>query len=136
MSAFEGIERELLSWPGVTSGPHRFGGTEFRINGREMGHMHGSSWADLPFPVGERNELVKTGRAQPHHVLPNSGWITFYIKGELDVQALLGLFRMQHKRLGKKGGYSSPSSSSDSSSSSSSKSSSKSSSLDMPPVTE
>lgn len=134
MSAFEKVKQELLSWPGVTSGTHQFGGVEFRINGREMGHMHGSSWADLPFPMSERNELVKTGRAQPHHVLPESGWVTFYIKSEQDVDALIELFRTQYKRLNKKETYSSPSSSSDSSSSSSSKSSSKSSSSDMPPI--
>lgn len=134
MEVFEKVRQELLSWPGMTSGPHRFGGVEFRINGREMGHMHGSSWADLPFPMKERDELVKTNRAQPHHVIPNSGWVTFYIKNEQDVDALVELFRMQYKRLNKKETYSSPSSSSDSSSSSSSKSSSKSSSSDMPPI--
>ena len=134
MQVFEKVKQELLSWPGVTSGPHRFGGIEFRVNGREMGHMHGSSWADLPFPMTERNELVKTGRAQPHHVIPNSGWVTFYIKSEQDADTLIELFKMQYKRLNKKEGYSSPSSSSDSSSSSSSKSSSKSSSSDMPPI--
>jgi hypothetical protein len=136
MSAFERVQRELLSWPGATSGQHRFGGIEFRINGREMGHMHGSSWADLPFPMSERNELVKTGRAQPHHVIPNSGWVTFYIREDKDVDELVELFKMQYKRLNKKETYSSPSSSSDSSSSSSSKSSSKSSSSDMPPISE
>jgi hypothetical protein len=136
MSAFERMQRELLSWPGVTSGQHRFGGIEFRINGREMGHMHGSSWADLPFPMSERNKLVKTGRAQPHHVIPNSGWVTFYIREDKDVDELVELFKMQYKRLNKKETYSSPSSSSDSSSSSSSKSSSKSSSSDMPPISE
>ncbi len=137
MGAFEKIEQELLSWPGVTSCPHRFGGTEFRVNNREMGHMHGSSWADLPFPMSVRNELVQAGKAQPHRILPNSGWVTLYIESEQDVQALLDLFRMQYKRLNKKEGYSSPSSSSDSSSSSSSsKSSSKSSSSDMPSISE
>jgi hypothetical protein len=133
VQAFEKVSRELLSWPGVTSCPHRFGGTEFRVNNREMGHMHGSSWADLPFPMNERNQLVQSGRAQPHHVIPDSGWVTFYIRSEQDAEVLLELFRMQYKRLNKKEGYSSPSSS-DSSSSSSSKSSSKSSSSDMPPI--
>lgn len=135
MGVFERVQQELLSWPGVTSGPHRFGGIEFRVNNREMGHMHGSAWADLPFPMDQRNELVKAGRAQPHHILPNSGWVTFYVKGEQDMQVLLELFRMQYRRLGKSGDYSSPSSSEDSSSSSST-SSSKPSSSDMPPISE
>jgi len=96
---FKKVKKELMSWPGVTSQPHRFGGTEFRVNGREMGHMHGGRFADLPFPMSIRNELVKGGRALPHHVLPNSGWITFLINEESDVTALIDLFRMQYERL-------------------------------------
>jgi len=98
-SAFETIEKELMSWSGVTSGAHRFGGVEFRVGGREMGHMHGSHWADLPFPMNQRDDLVEKGRASPHHVLPQSGWVTFYIKSDGDVPALLELFRMQYERL-------------------------------------
>ena len=40
-SASEVVKRELVSWLGVTVHDHRFGGMEFRVNGREMGHMHG-----------------------------------------------------------------------------------------------
>jgi hypothetical protein len=52
------IEREVLSWPSVTAHPHRFGGIEFRIGRREIGHLHGGRLADLPFPVRVREELV------------------------------------------------------------------------------
>lgn len=98
-SRFSTIEKELMSWPGVTSGVHRFGGVEFRVGGREMGHLHGSGWADLPFPMNERNELLKKGRASPHHTLPESSWVTFYIRGDDDVPALLELFKTQYNRL-------------------------------------
>src|SRR5438128_3025340 len=63
----EAIERELLSWPDVTVGQHRFGGREFRIGKREIGHLHGSSVADLPFPRAMRDELVSRGKVSPHH---------------------------------------------------------------------
>jgi hypothetical protein len=96
---FEKVKAELMSWPGVTSGPHRFGGTEFRVKGREMGHMHGGRFADLPFPMTIRNELVKDGRALPHHVLPNSGWVTFLINEEADISSLINLFHMRYERL-------------------------------------
>lgn len=43
------IEREVASWPGVSVEPHRFGGVEFRVGRRELGHLHGSRLADLPF---------------------------------------------------------------------------------------
>jgi hypothetical protein len=52
---FEKVKTELMSWPGVTLQPHRFGGTEFRISGREMGHMHGGRFADLSSILGGRS---------------------------------------------------------------------------------
>ncbi len=93
------IEREIGTWPGVTVAPHRFGGIEFRLNHREVGHLHGDRLADLPFPVRIRNELVSAGRALPHHVLPDSGWVSFRLRGPEDVPAVLALFRMNYERL-------------------------------------
>jgi len=44
----EKISKEIMNWPGVTTDQHRFGGTEFRIGKREIGHI-GDRLADLPF---------------------------------------------------------------------------------------
>jgi hypothetical protein len=96
----ENIQKQLLSWPNVTAEPHRFGGTEFRLNKREMGHIHGDRLVDLPFPMSIRNELVSSGRVSPHHVLPQSGWVSYWInKGEEDVPAVIELFRMRYEQL-------------------------------------
>ncbi|MGQ0568712.1 MAG: luciferase domain-containing protein [Armatimonadota bacterium] len=97
------IQHEVLGWPGVTAEPHRFGGVEFRINHREIGHLHGSRLADLPLPKRIRDELVTSGRAVPHHVLPNSGWVSFYISGPQDVADAIALFRLNYDRLAKIG---------------------------------
>jgi Family of unknown function (DUF5519) len=99
MTISQRIVEEILSWPGVTSGPHRFGGIEFRIGGREMGHLHGDTLADIPFPMEFRNKIVNSGRASPHHILPQSGWISKWIDGAEDVQQVIELFRMQYERL-------------------------------------
>ncbi|MDQ3848604.1 MAG: DUF5519 family protein [Thermoproteota archaeon] len=99
LEAFEKVKSELTSWPGVTLQPHRFGGIEFRVSGREMGHMHGGRFADLPFPMSIRNELVRHGKALPHHILPNSGWITFLVNEKSDLEPLINLFRMQYEGL-------------------------------------
>jgi Family of unknown function (DUF5519) len=37
----ETIEREVTGWPGVEEKAHRFDGIEFRVNGHEIGHLHG-----------------------------------------------------------------------------------------------
>ena len=94
----ERIRREVLGWPGVAAAPHRFGGVEFRLGRREIGHLHGDRLADLPFPVRLREELVREGRARPHHVLPDSGWVSYPIWGEADVPGAIALFRLSYER--------------------------------------
>ena len=100
----EEIKKEILSWPNVTAEPHRFGGIEFRVNKREMGHIHGDSVADLPFPMKIRNDLVNSGRVSPHHVLPKSGWVSYWInqdkeQQEHEVSAAVELFKMRYEQL-------------------------------------
>jgi hypothetical protein len=99
MTIKESIEQEILGWPGTESRPHRFGGVEFRVNGHEIGHLHGDRLADLPFPRKVRDELVSAGKAQTHHVLPQTGWVSYRIRGEEDVDGALELFRRNYERL-------------------------------------
>jgi Luciferase len=87
----------VTSWSGVEAAPHRFGGVEFRVGRRELGHLHGDRIADLPFPRRVRDELIAAGRARPHHVLPDSGWVTVAI-GDAGVQAVIELFRLSYER--------------------------------------
>jgi hypothetical protein len=91
------IEQEVMSWPNVEELPHRFGGIEFRVNGHEIGHLHGNRQADLPFSVPVRKELVATGRASLHHIYPQTGWVSYYIKGSESVPGLIELFRLNYE---------------------------------------
>jgi hypothetical protein len=93
------IKREVLSWPNVTAHPHRFGGVEFQVNQHEIGHLHGDHLADLPFPVRVRRELVADGRASPHHILSNTGWVSYYIRSAADLPGVIALFRLNYDRL-------------------------------------
>ena len=93
------IEREVLSWPNVTAHPHRFGGVEFQVNQHEIGHLHGDRLADLPFPVRVRRELVADGRASLHHILPDTGWVSYYMRSAADLAGAIALFRLNYDRL-------------------------------------
>jgi hypothetical protein len=42
--------------------------------------------------------LVETGRAQPHHVLPNTGWVSKHIRSEDDAAEVIELFRLSYER--------------------------------------
>ena len=97
----ETIEKEILRWPYVTVQPHRFGGIEFHLNKREMGHIHIEGLVDIPFPIKIRDELINSGRVKPHHVLPHSGWISYWFHNieEEDVSTVIELFRMRYEQL-------------------------------------
>lgn len=99
----EAVEREVSSWDGVETRPHRFGGVEFRVRGHEIGHLHGSRLADLPFPIRMRKELVAEGKAEPHHLLPQTGWVSYYPHGPEDVPAVIDLFRLNYEHLVQRG---------------------------------
>ncbi len=94
----ERITATVGSWPDVEVAPHRFGGVEFRVGRRELGHLHGDRIADLPFPRRVRDELIAAGRARPHHVLPDSGWVTVSIGTGDDVDRVIELFRLGYER--------------------------------------
>lgn len=87
------IEAVVGHWPGVTSGPHRFGGTEWRLGKREIGHIHGDEQVDIPFPKHLRDELVAAEQVKPHHVLPDSGWVTLPLDGDDDLRWAVVLLR-------------------------------------------
>lgn len=97
------VEREVSGWPGVETRPHRYGGVEFRVRGHEIGHLHGSWMADLPFPVRVRKELVAGGEAEPHHLLPHTGWVSYYPHGLEDAPAVMKLFRLNYEPIMKRG---------------------------------
>lgn len=95
------ICQEVSSWPSVSIAPHRFGGKEFQLNGKEFGHLHGDYQADIPFSVKMRKSLVAEGKASLHHLYPKSGWISFYLNDSSDTTALIDLLRLNYDRLAK-----------------------------------
>ena len=92
------ISEQVASWDGVAVLPHRFGGIEFRLGRRELGHLHGDELADLPFTRRIRDMLVETGRAQTHHVLPETGWVSRPLTTGEDVDEAIELFRLSYER--------------------------------------
>lgn len=76
------IANHVMSWPGVTAHDHRFGGIEFRVGNRHLGHLHGDRVADIPLRRALRDELVAAGRVRVHRWRPNSSWVTVDIASE------------------------------------------------------
>ncbi len=94
--AHEKIHAAVTKWPEVAAHPHRFGGTEYRLGKRELGHIHGDALVDLPFPKKVRDEIVAAGRAEAHHILPESGWVSCYLNQTADVENAIALFKQSY----------------------------------------
>ena len=88
----------MSAWQHVSVNRHRFGGVEFEFGDAEVGHVHTNEIVDIPFPRSVRDALLADGLAEEHHWVPNSGWITFQMRGEEDLRHALWLMRLSYLR--------------------------------------
>lgn len=97
IGASEKIYKAMMTCEGVTAGIHRFGGTEYKLGKREIGHIHGNHLVDIPLPLKIRNEVIENKEAQPHHVLPNSGWVSIFLHNKADVDNAIKLLKKSYQ---------------------------------------
>ena len=95
--AGERIRLALAALPAVSVWPHRFGGLEYRLGRREIGHVHGDSLVDIPFPRQVRDDVLSARLAQAHHVLPQSGWVSKFLETEQDVAQAISLLQRSYE---------------------------------------
>lgn len=98
MTPLECVRTVVSQWDGVTVHEHRYGGVEFRVGRREIGHLH-PRFADLPFTRIVRDELVEAGEARPHHVTPESGWVTVPMRSGVEAAHVITLLRRNYERV-------------------------------------
>ena len=101
------IEREVLSWPGVSKETHRGGlgqggfrvppAIVYKFGRRALGHIHDTGVADLAFPREIHDELISDGRAKPHGA-GFAGVVSYHIREPEDVPGVVELFRMSYER--------------------------------------
>ena len=92
------IENEVLSWKQTSLQLHKYGGIQFNLGGREIGHIHGNGLLDILFSKDIKAQLIKGGRAKEHHIFKNSGWISFYIRTHDESLVAIELLRESYKR--------------------------------------
>jgi hypothetical protein len=98
MKPLKMLEETVASWPRVSVHPHRFGGREFRFANAEVGHIHDEGIVDIPFPRAIRDTLLTDGLAEEHQRVPNSGWVTFRVRRDTDLQHAIWLMRLSYFR--------------------------------------
>jgi hypothetical protein len=98
MKHLQKLERDVSAWPNVSVHPHRFGGREFRFGTAEIGHVHSNGVVDIPYPRAIRDELLATHLAAEHLWAPDSGWTTFCVRNENDLDHAIWLMRLSYLR--------------------------------------
>lgn len=85
------VEQSVLAWEGTELRYHKYGGIQFNIGKKEIGHVHGNGLLDIHFTKKEKEQLVREGRVQEHHVLKNTGWVSLYIRTGADKDNAISL---------------------------------------------
>jgi hypothetical protein len=99
-TASERIIEEVTTWPGVSAAPGRRGELSFRVEGREIGHLHGDRAAHFGFPQDVWATLHEAGRIDEHPVFPGRrGPASRRIRGEDDVRDVIALMRLNYDRV-------------------------------------
>jgi hypothetical protein len=99
-TASQRITAEVTSWPGVEAGPGRRGEFAFRLDRRELGHLHGDHAAHFGFPKELWAELFEQGRVTYHPVFPGRpGPAARRIADDADVDDVIALMRLNYDRI-------------------------------------
>ena len=95
LRAISAVEKGAQRLSDVTLGVHRYGGIGFFFRGKEMSHIHGNGLLDCFVGRTNRDLLLReSGGVTVHHVFPRSGWISFFVKNQDDVERALELIQI------------------------------------------
>ena len=100
------VIEEVRRWPGVELRPHasptapgEADGIEFRLFGRQIGHVHGDCSVHLALTKALKASVVHEQLAQPLEFAPTSGWATFVPMSASDAERAIWLLRLNYVRL-------------------------------------
>ena len=99
-TASEQITETVTAWPGIQAGPGRRGELSFKLDRREIGHLHGDHAAHFGFPKEVWVRLIAQGRIVPHPVFPDAqGPGARRIESDADIDDVIELLRLNYARL-------------------------------------
>jgi hypothetical protein len=99
MGANETITNTVTAWPSVEAGFGKRGEWGFRVDGKEIGHLHGDRVAHFGFPKRVWHELFEQGRIGYHPVFPGKpGFGARAIESDEDVRDVIAMLRLNYDR--------------------------------------
>lgn len=100
------VIEEVRRWPGVELRPHasptaagETDGVEFRLYGRQIGHVHGDCSVHLSLTRALKERVVGEQLAEPLSFAPMSGWAMFNPFSVEDAARAVWLLRLNYVRL-------------------------------------
>jgi hypothetical protein len=92
------IESEMLLIPDIKLSLHRYGGIQFNYGTKELGHLHSNGLLDILTSKATKSIYLSKGIATNHHVMPQSGWISFYISTNEDQKQAVVLLKEAYEQ--------------------------------------
>jgi hypothetical protein len=100
------VLEEVRRWPGVElrahpspTTPGETDGVEFRLYGRQIGHVHGDCSVHLALTKALKASVVDEHLAQPLDLAPTSGWAILVPISVNDAPRAIWLLRLNYVRL-------------------------------------
>ena len=97
---------EVRRWPGVEMRPHAShreagenDGVEFRLYGRQIGHIHGDCGLHLSLTKALKAAVVREQLAEPLESASTAGWAMFNPISSEDSERAIWLLRLNYVRL-------------------------------------
>jgi hypothetical protein len=100
------VMEEVRRWTGVEMRPHASphepgssDGVEFRLNGRQIGHIHSDCAVHVSLTKALKATIVRENLAEPLSIAPTSAWVMFNPTRVDDASHGIWLLRLNYVRL-------------------------------------
>lgn len=93
------LRQRILNLPGVTerenAGIHE---DAFFVGHTMFMHIHGHGHCDIRLSKADQERVLAKGKAGTHRWAPETGYVTFVVNNEKDLEPAMDLIRMSHRR--------------------------------------
>jgi Luciferase len=93
------LRQRILNLPGVEErenlGIHE---DAFFVGHTMFMHIHGHGHCDIRLSKADQERVLAEGKARSHRWAPETGYVTFVVNNEKDLEPAMDLIRMSHRR--------------------------------------
>jgi hypothetical protein len=93
------LRQRILNLPGVTerenAGIHE---DAFFVRHTMFMHIHGHGHCDIRLSKADQERVLAEDKARTHRWAPETGYVTFVVNNEKDLEPAMDLIRMSHRR--------------------------------------